>query len=222
MTSGNVLTRPREALRADSHGRPVPYTTLWTGEGDATDVRPCVHAGGALAVHHPGPAFSGAPVFGRTNAARQRECIARGLCGVCSAPLTERWLLGADVPPVALASGTTGTGYLSSAALMCGDCAAVALVMCPWLLRLVHNGAPWGGPLQAVRVEAWDTLRLCTTPGGPVSLLAVHTVVWEEFTAEEFIARRSPAVRRAAPATESGASRARARPRAPRAVPPRP
>jgi hypothetical protein len=129
----------RHCLR-DKHGRPVPYINIWSGEMPEETWR-ITHD---TALNMPGIAVPvakrgiGEPDFTRQAPDRQRECMLRQWCQICTTPRAE-WLV------VSNSVGTRTITYKGAHRLvltepwMCKPCADFAIATCPALIRRRHD-----------------------------------------------------------------------------------
>ncbi|MGW0905738.1 hypothetical protein [Streptomyces sp. NPDC002853] len=153
----------------------VPWVALWEGESRLEPVRVDPVSGavryereepedrdehGVLWMRHLGPRGEGRPLFSRTHARRQRECMRRMLCQVCGEPIAPRdgrlpWLLPAGEygsrPKRLHTTGTPPT---------CRSCWALAAEHCPHLLEAGATA------LEAGQVTPWGVAGLHHPPGG--------------------------------------------------------
>lgn len=117
----------------------VPWNASWSGE-DRYEVRPCRWAGGKLAIWSPHAPGTGKPIFAKPHMVRQRRSVAQFLCTVCGhhTPSGDRWWFR-------LGSLSEGM-FMTTEAPVHGDCAALAMTVCPHLQSLGARPEPFPEP----------------------------------------------------------------------------
>jgi hypothetical protein len=179
---------------------PVPFVASWSSEMPDFRVRPEPLIQGKPAIFRGGGRRGeGTPIFGKMDPGRQRLCVLRGLCQVCSKPIVGTPWMALFLEDADL-DGETISVVREPAA--CTECMAVALQLCPGLRRkrprVVEPGQtttlitltipPVGGfgPL----VEGGPELEAPRIEDAVVGYLKlrIHTVR-QHFTPDEFLRR---------------------------------
>ncbi len=123
-------------LRTDRKGRPVPFINRW---GDEDTTRLSIrwdHNVGMPAVFHDDSRET-EPDFFHQDMARQRQCMAQGLCQVCGRPVPwrRRLLVVSSMSTDVVDVNGLGPRVVIHEPWLDVRCAEFALTVCPGLLR---------------------------------------------------------------------------------------
>lgn len=126
-------------LPRDRRGLPVPYVNRWGLDSEGVPTPRLAwdrHAAAVAVFADDGPGET--PDFTAQHMARQRECVAEGLCQVCArnVPWSRRWLVVADMSVERVDVPGLGRQVpVVTEPWLCERCARFAVERCPALIR---------------------------------------------------------------------------------------
>ena len=118
-------------------GRPVPWTTVWTGEEQGFHVGTDHYAPGHMLLRQREAPGEGTPIFTSVHMQRQRAAMIQGRCDLCGKAIRRGQARVVLAEPERL-KGTDIEGHVM--APLHRECARIGALLCPWTQGRIEAG----------------------------------------------------------------------------------